>query len=210
MLEFMNFNGLLHCCSKDFNCLTKCKHMLQKEKKKKPPIFTLQLMALMFDHKILTVLSTIGGCGAAGKLTYTHTQPGPGLICGDHCTDPDQIRCQSTKLPSFPLVVAEWEQRHPPTSLRTAGLKGESHVRLNFRLDQKECDLGLGRQQSLSAQRWGFGGGEDPRHQIVSGKTMFSQELSEVTLFLCSSSLCHCLLTSDETAWAEINVDLIM
>lgn len=132
-------------------------------------------MALMFDHTILTVLSTVGGCGAAGKQAHTHTQPGPGLICGDHCTDPDQIRCQSTKLPSFPLVVAVWERRQPPTSLRTAGLKGESYARLNFGPDQKECDLGLGRQQSLSAQQLGFGG-EDSRHQISSGKTRFSQE----------------------------------
>lgn len=132
-------------------------------------------MALMFGHKILIVLSTVGGCGAAGKQTHTHTQSGPGLICGDHCTDPDQIRCQSTKLPSFPLVVAVWEQRQPPSSLRTAGLKGESHVRLNLRLDQKECDLGLGRQPSLSGLQRGFGG-EDPRHQIASGKTRFSQE----------------------------------
>lgn len=104
----------------------------------------------------------------------THTQSGPGLICGDHCTDPDQIRCQSTKLPSFPLVVAVWEWRQPPTSLRTAGLKGESHAWLIFRPDQKECNLGLGRQQSLSAQQQGFGG-EDPKHQIASGKTRFSQ-----------------------------------
>lgn len=52
-----------------------------------------------------------------------HTKPGPGLIFGDHCTDPEQIRCQSTKLPSFPLVVAEWEQRYPAPGLRTAGAK---------------------------------------------------------------------------------------
>lgn len=181
--------------------------MLHKEKKGEKNIFTLHLMALMFDHKIPTILSTVGGCGAAGKQTYAHTQPGPGLICGDHCTDPDQIRCQSTKLPSFPLVVAEWEQRHLPTGLRTAGLKGESHVRLNLWLDQKECNLGSGRQQSLLAQKWSFGGGEEPRHQIAWGKTMFSQELSEVTLFLCSFCLCHRLLTSAEMALAEIDVN---
>ena len=38
-------------------------------------------------------------------------QTGVGLICGDHCTDPDQIRWRWTKLPSFPLVVAAWERR---------------------------------------------------------------------------------------------------
>lgn len=177
----MNFNGLLHSCSKNFNCLTNSNRMLKKREEKTKNIFTHHLMSLMFDHKILTILPTVWTLSSS-REPDTHTQSGPGLICGDHCTDPDQIRCQSTKLPSFPLVVAVWEQRQPPTSLRTAGLKGEHHVRLNFRLDQKECDLGLGRQQSLSAQQWGFGG-EDPRHQIVSGKTTFSQEWSKVTLF---------------------------
>lgn len=33
-LEFMNFNGIQHSCSKYFNYLANCKHMLQKEKKK--------------------------------------------------------------------------------------------------------------------------------------------------------------------------------
>ncbi|CAK6956916.1 hypothetical protein EYF80_009521 [Scomber scombrus] len=69
-----------------------------------------------------------------------------------------------------------WERRQPPTSLRTVGLKGESHARLNFRPDQKECDLGLGRQQSLSAQQRGFGG-EDPKHQIASAFLKFSSKL---------------------------------
>ena len=124
---------------------------------------------------------------------HTHTHLDPGLICGDHCTDPDQIRCQSTKLPSFPLVFAVWEQRQPPTSLRTAGLKGESHVRLNLRLDRKECDLGLGRQQSLSAQQRGFGG-EDPWHQLASGKTR--AVLETVSSFTYSLFSIYCLLNS--------------
>lgn len=130
----------------------------------------------MFDHKILTVLSE-------AEKQRTHTQSCRGLICRDRWIDPDQIRCQSMKLSSFPLVVAAWEQKQPPTSLRTSGLKGETHAWLNFRPDHKECDLGLGRQQSLSAQQWGFSR-EDPRHQIASGKTRFTQEWHKVTPFL--------------------------
>lgn len=136
-------------------------------------------MALMFDHKILTVLSTVRGLQQGSRRTHS-VRSGANLWGSLHW--PDQIRCQWTKLPSFPLVVAVWEQKQPPTSLRTAGLKGESHARLNFRPDQKECDLGLGRQQSLSAQQWGFGE-EDPKHQIASGKTRFSQQWSKVIPF---------------------------
>ncbi|TNN80196.1 hypothetical protein EYF80_009521 [Liparis tanakae] len=69
-----------------------------------------------------------------------------------------------------------WERRQPPTGLKTAGLKGERHIRLNLRLDQKECNLGLGMQQSLAAQQPGFGG-EDPRHQIASAGA--ADELTE-------------------------------
>lgn len=36
----------------------------------------------------------------------TPTQSGLRLIYRDHCVDPEQIRCQSTKLPSFPPVAA--------------------------------------------------------------------------------------------------------
>lgn len=49
---------------------------LKEQKKKKTTqknIFGLHLMALMSDHKILTVLSTVGGRGAAGKQTHIHT-----------------------------------------------------------------------------------------------------------------------------------------
>lgn len=42
-------------------------------KEQKKNIFGLHLMALMSDHKILTVLSTVGGRGAAGKQTHIHT-----------------------------------------------------------------------------------------------------------------------------------------
>ncbi|KAJ4939347.1 hypothetical protein JOQ06_028796, partial [Pogonophryne albipinna] len=100
--------------------------------------------------------------------------------CSDRSLNPVHLR--RADWGDFPLFEGEklcldehsrkahtpfWEWRQPPTSLRTAGLKGESHVRLNLRLDQKECDLGSGRQQSLSAQQRGFGG-EDPRQQIAS------------------------------------------
>lgn len=112
-LEFMNLNGLLHSCCKNFNYLTNCKHMLQKERKKKHLHSSsdgFDVWPQNPDHFV--------NCRRlrSSRKADTHTQSGPGLICGDHCTDPDQIRCQSTKLPSFPLVVAEWEQRQPPTS----------------------------------------------------------------------------------------------
>lgn len=200
----MNFNGLLHSFSKNFNCLTNCKHMLQREweRKKTSSFFIWWLWCLTtkswpFCRRL-----------RSSREADTHTQSGPGLICRDHCTDPDQIRCQSMKLPSFPLVVAVWVLKQPPTSLRTAGLKGETHARLNFRPDHKECDLGLGRQQSLSAQQWGFGRG-DPRHQIASGKTRFTQELNKVAPFLLSFPLCHCVLISAEAAYAESDVNQI-
>lgn len=66
--------------------LSNCEHMLLKKKRKKEKKrgevqkkkrrddSTLHRVALMFDHKILTVLSTIGGLGAAkGADTHTHT-----------------------------------------------------------------------------------------------------------------------------------------
>lgn len=158
----MNFIVLLHSGSKHFYCLSSCKHRLEKEKLKKP-----KHLYSSFDGFDVWPQNP-GRCVNCRKLwssreADTHTQPGPGLICGDHCTDPDQIRCQSMKLPSFPLAVAVWKQRQPPTSLRTPGLKGESHVRLSFRLDQKECDLGLGGSRAYRSMQQGFGG-EDPRH----------------------------------------------
>lgn len=168
----MNFNRLLHFCFKNFNCLTNCKHSLQGVWERKTSSFFIWW---------LWCLTTKSWPFCWRLQSSTHTQSCPGLICRDRCIDPDQIRCQSMKLSSFPLVVAVWEQKQPPTSLRTSALKGETHAWLNFRPDHKECDLGLGRQQSLSAQQWGFRR-EDPRHQIASGKTRFSQ----VTPFLLS------------------------
>lgn len=100
MLEFVNFNGLLHCCSKDFNCLTKCKHLLEKVKKKekKQNVFTLHLMALMFDHKILTVLSNVGGCGAAREADIrTHSAwSGANLRGSLHWPWPDKVPVDET------------------------------------------------------------------------------------------------------------------
>lgn len=173
ILEFMNFNGLLHSSFKNFNCLTNCTTKSMREK------------TSSFFIRWLWCLTTKSWPFCQRLQSSTHTHSCPGLICRDRCIDPDQIRCQSMKLSSFPLVVAVWEQKQPPTSLLTSGLKGETHAWLNFRPDHKECDLGLGRQQSLSAQQWGFRR-EDPRHQIASGKTRFTQEWHKVTPFLLS------------------------
>lgn len=157
IIRFMNLScSLQSCAKKSCNYWNNYKHMLQQEeKRKKNHLHSSSDGFDVWPHNPDRFLNHPRPWGSSREAD-THTQPGPGLICGDHCTDPDQIRCQWTKLPSFPLVVAVWEHRRPPASLRIAGLKGERHALLNFRPDQKECDLGLGRRQSLSAQKRGF------------------------------------------------------
>lgn len=114
MPEFMNFDCLPHCCSKKFETRwSNCKHMLLKRRrrrrrregrhtKKRRDGSTLHLVALMFDHKILTVLSTIGGLGAAkGADVHTHThsaRSGANLRGSLHWPRPDKVPVDETSL----------------------------------------------------------------------------------------------------------------
>lgn len=58
-------------------------------------------------------------------------EPGPGLICRDHCADPDQIRWKRNFL-NFLLLLQYGSRGRHLQAYGTAGLKGESYARLNF------------------------------------------------------------------------------
>lgn len=170
MLRFMNFNGLVHSCSKNFNCQTNCKHMLHKEKKKKKK--HLHSSSDGFDvwpqNPDRFVNCRRLWSSREADIRTRSARSGANLRGSLHWPWPDKVPVDKTSFISscccrMGAVVST-------NSLRTAGLKGESHVRLNFRLDQKECNLGSGRQQSLLEQKWSFGEREEPRHQIAWGK----------------------------------------
>lgn len=74
---------------------------------------------------------------------------------------------------------------------RTARLKGESYARLNFRPDHKECNLGLGRQQSLSgpAGRLGVGGWGGGSPQVKPG-----------------CSCCHYSYSDRRSTWGDVTL----
>lgn len=71
-----------------------------------PLLITNHLLNNLYPHHFVNFSFTTEPNESRPTYKYLPTQSGLRLIYRDHCVDPGQIRCQSTKLPSFPPVAA--------------------------------------------------------------------------------------------------------
>ena len=136
---------------------------------------------------------------------HTHSARSGGLICGDHCTDPDQIRCQSTKLPSFPLVVAVWERRAATDQLKDSGAKRWKPRSAELQAWSKGMRPGLGEVAELiglAARLWTE---KNPGTRYLQVKPGLPRNKVKSHPSPLSLPLCRRPSTSAETAESDAN-----